>query len=96
MRRSNELILILVLLAAAGCQQQDLDGPRNYFDANKSGGSADYGIMKNGDDHVVTVHGFMDDLEMCQQIVSAMNATACEETGGTSCLNPFSCQPLNH
>ena len=60
--------------------------------------SADYAIIKWGDssDHVVTVHGFMDDLKSCILIADALNKDACNETAGSNCQNPFSCQALNH
>lgn len=96
MRRLTILGAIAIAALPSGCGLLDSDEPRDYFAKHKSGTGADFGIMKFGDDHVATVHGFVDDLEVCQQIVDAMNKSACEETGGTGCLNPFSCKPLNH
>ena len=54
--------------------------------------------MKFGNDHVITVHGFIDDLGTCQEIVTAMNFNTCKETDCAGCRNPYSCaspQPLN-
>ena len=96
MSRLRIAIVATALVASAGCRERETDGPREYFGANRSGSSADFGIMKNGSDHVATVHGFVDDLATCQEIIDAMNANACAETDGNGCLNPFSCQPLNH
>ena len=82
-----------------GCESKsNLDAPRNFFNENKIGSSADYAIVKWGDpeDHVVTVHGFMDDLKSCMLISDALNDDACKGTGGDGCSQPFSCQPLNH
>lgn len=96
-------ILCLALAAGvsvlAGCEpKSNLDAPREFFSKHKIGSSADYAVIKwgNPDDHVVTVHGFMDDLKSCLLIVEALNKDACNETSGNNCLNPFSCQPLNH
>jgi hypothetical protein len=36
---------------------------------------------------VITVHGFSDDLDMCNEIVTMMNRTE---------PNTYSCKPLNH
>jgi hypothetical protein len=96
-------VLWLALVAGAlmlnGCESKsNLDAPREFFSKHKIGSSADYAVIKwgNPEDHVVTVHGFMDDLKSCQLIADALNKDACNETGGKNCLNPFSCQPLNH
>jgi hypothetical protein len=82
-----------------GCgDRSNLDAPRVFFAKQKIGSSPDYAVIKwnNPDDHVVTVHGFMDDLRSCLTIADALNKDACSETGGKGCLNPFSCQPLNN
>jgi hypothetical protein len=93
------LILVAGVLVLAGCDSKsNLEAPRKFFSKNKIGNSPDYAIIKwnNPDDHVVTVHGFIDDLKGCLLIAEALNKDACKETGGYNCLNPFSCQPLNH
>lgn len=91
------LSIFLFMLFLIGCDNENLDGPRKYFSSNKIGSSPDYGVMKWGNDHVISVHGFMDDLKTCEEIVTALNSNACKEiTDGSSCLNPYSCQPLNH
>ena len=90
--------MMLVVLLLAGCERDsfaNLDAPRDFFGKNRIGSSADYGVMKFGDDHVITVHGFSDDSGTCREIVRAMNYNACQETGGQGCLNPYSCVPLN-
>lgn len=90
------IFLVLFITSLAGCQKDNLDAPREFFNNHKIGSSPDYGVMKFGNDHVITVHGFMDDLATCQEVVTAMNFNACKETGGQGCLNPYSCTPLNH
>jgi hypothetical protein len=92
------LWLLLVVFLVAGCERDplnNLEAPREFFNKNKVGSSADYGVMKFGTDHVITVHGFTDDFGTCQEIVATMNHNACEETGGKDCLNPYSCALLN-
>lgn len=96
-------VLILWFVCAAllaSCsvdRESTLTAPRKYFAANKSGASPDYGIIKfgNPDDHVITVHGFMDDAASCEEVVEALNTNACRETNGEQCLNPYSCIALN-
>jgi len=89
--------VLAVLLS--GCEQEsNLEGPKKFFSKNKIGSSPDYAVIKwnNPDDHVATIHGFMDDMKSCQIFANALNRDACSETGGQNCLNPFSCQPLNN
>ena len=93
------LIMFAIILSMIGCESKsNIGSPREFFEKNKIGTSADYGIIKWGDsnDHVVTVHGFMDDLKSCALIADALNKDACSETDGSNCHNPFSCQALNH
>jgi hypothetical protein len=98
MRTLALLVVIAVLLPSCSMDREStLAAPRKYFASNKSGASADYGIIKfgNPDDHVITVHGFMDDAASCEEVVEALNANACQETDGKQCLNPYSCIALN-
>jgi|WetSurSiteA1Bulk_404760.scaffolds.fasta_scaffold00099_19 hypothetical protein len=99
MLRIMWIVLILVISALNGCEKnQDLNTPRVFFNKNKVGISPDYAVVKWNDpeDHVVTVHGFMDDMKSCIIIADALNKDACKEIDGVNCLNPFSCQPLNY
>lgn len=97
---SVRLLSALAIAAIlSGCERDSsLEAPQAFFAANKSGSSPDYGVIKWNDPehHVITVHGFMDDLKTCLIIVDALNKDACSELGGSDCLDPFSCQPLNH
>ena len=96
MHCSRLIFWVLLITSLAGCQKDNLDASREFFNNHKIGSSPDYGVMKFGNDHVITVHGFMDDLATCHEVVTAMNFNACKETGGQGCLNPYSCTPLNH
>lgn len=88
-------LLLLVVLAATSCSNDNLDAPKKFFNGNKIGSSVDYGLMKWGDDHVATYHGFANDQAECIKASEALNREACKETGGQGCLNPFSCKALN-
>lgn len=97
LRIAFSLAALLALLSACG-DDSNLDAPRKFFSKNKIGSSPDYAVIKWNDpeDHVATIHGFMDDLKSCQIFADALNKDACNETGGQNCSNPFSCQPLNN
>ena len=96
----NIIIFCLFAFIFVGCaQDSNLDAPRKFFNKNKIGTSPDYAVIKNGiipDDHVMTVHGFADDLDACLKVVKAFNEDACKETGGYNCSDIFTCTPLNH
>lgn len=98
MRTLTTLAVSAVLCASCSMERDSaLAAPRKYFASNKSGASPDYGVIKfgNPDDHVITVHGFMDDAASCEEVAEALNANACKETDGQQCLNPYSCIALN-
>lgn len=95
MHVSIKLMFIVLVASLVGCEKEALNAPQDFFSKERIGSSPDYGVMKFGNDHVITVHGFMDDLGTCEEIVTAMNINACKETDGQECLNPYSCSPLN-
>ncbi len=95
----KKILLIGIILFFGCAQDSNLDAPRKFFNKNKIGTSPDYAVIKNGiipDDHVMTVHGFADDLDACLKVVKAFNEDACKETGGYNCSDIFTCTPLNH
>lgn len=73
--------MIFILLLLAGCNSE----PKDFFKNNRSGHDSDYGVMKGGSDHVITVHGFYDDYEVCREIVEML-----ERDGGH-----YNCEALN-
>jgi hypothetical protein len=86
-RRSIPILLVCLLF---GCSESsNLDAPREFFAKERIGSSADYGIFKGyvNDDHVVSIHGFIDDLDVCLKLVAKLN----EEEPGV-----YRCVPLNH
>jgi len=62
-----------------------------YFAKHRVGSSADYAIVKNGTDYLATVHGYMDDGSVCEQLIAPYNKNpALSVLPGT-----YSCVPLN-
>lgn len=49
------------------------DAARKFFENTDVSLTPVYGIMNNPDDHVATVHGFFDNLEVCQVIVELLS-----------------------
>jgi hypothetical protein len=72
--RKKVIFFVLFILILPGCKQEtDLDAPRKFFEKNKIGSSPDYAVIKwnNPEDHVITVHGFMNDLKSCLIVANA-------------------------
>lgn len=95
------ITILILLVAAPHCakpkRNASLDAPREFFGRTRIGSSPDYGIIKPGDDHVITIHGFVDDAAVCHQLARALNEDACKELpSGSTCLNPFTCERLNN
>jgi len=76
-----KLLVTIVVAVLTGCDST----PEEYFSHNKVGSGIDFAVMKNGDDHVITVHGFVDDYDTCKEIVVML------ETKGGS----YTCSALN-
>lgn len=62
---------------------------RNFFEKNNVSLSPVYGVIKGKDDHVATVHGFVDNLEICNEFITLLNKDGLRNT------NLFSCVKLN-
>lgn len=94
--RSSLLIFSLVFsVALAGCEWKAQDSNQNdvkaFFAKHKVGSSPDYAVMKNGTDHLLTIHGYTDDLAVCMQIIEPYNRDA-----SLSVIpGVYSCVPLN-
>lgn len=77
-------LIVLAALFISGCQREV--SPREFFEKRKIK-QPDYGVMKNGNDHVITIHGFYDNLTNCLEIAELFNRKA----SGT-----YTCAALNH
>jgi hypothetical protein len=82
-------LILTVLLLGCGESSEPASTPQNYFNNNKAGSSSDYGVFYDGnvDDHIITVHGFLDDYKVCRDIVNMLT----EQGKGKS----YSCRKLN-
>jgi hypothetical protein len=65
-------LLILALVSLFGCSEGEVtqrvitqEEPKQYFSKHKVGKSPDYAIVKDGDDYLATIHGYMDDQAVC-------------------------------
>lgn len=88
------ILVCLLAVSATACSdkpatQEDL---KEYFSKHKIGTSPDYAIMKNGDDHLATIHGYMDDQAVCMSLIKPMN----EDPSLSVIPGTYSCVPLNH
>ncbi|VAW67729.1 hypothetical protein MNBD_GAMMA10-1109 [hydrothermal vent metagenome] len=81
------IISLLCLLVSASSFASDAEKLKQYLSNNKIGNSTDYGIFKNNTDHVITIHGFDQDLPVCLEIEKKLNIEQ---------PNTYTCKPLNY
>lgn len=82
---------LTAVIAGCGDQHPDQSDVQQFFSKHKIGSSPDYAVMKNGTDHLMTIHGYTDDLSVCMQLIEPYNKDASLSTWpGT-----YSCVPLN-
>lgn len=83
-----ECCFVVMLLTISGCGDKD-ETPKDFFSKKAIGSSSDYGVYYDGnlEDHVATVHGFLDDHKVCKDIVEIL------ESQGKG--KRYSCRKLN-
>ena len=71
----NKLLLILTILILTSCGKQEVtqEKLKEYFKNHKVGRSSDYMVVKNGTDYLLTIHGYMDDREVCESLIKNYN-----------------------
>ena len=70
--------LVVLVLSSIGARSADFQIPdgnlaRKFFERTTVSLTPVYGVMKNRSDHVVTVHGFVDNAEICKELVEVLN-----------------------
>jgi len=83
----KSFLLICALLFTTVAFSADSSKAKDFFDKNKIGNSADYGVFKRDTDYIITVHGFDNDLEVCIEIINMLNKQQ---------PDTYTCKPLNH
>ena len=79
MKRARSYLLILVITVfSTATNAADFEVPKQelvtkFFGTNNVSLTPVYAVMKNGNDHVVTVHGFVDNSEICKEFVDVLN-----------------------
>jgi hypothetical protein len=81
------ILLVAGIILSATLLASDIESLTTFFNSNKIGHSADYGVFKRDTDHVISIHGFDEDLDICLEIISTLNQEQ---------PNVYSCKPLNH
>jgi hypothetical protein len=61
------LLIFSIVVLCAGCELPDATTGKN--DASPA-----YVVVKNGADHLITVHGFADNLSACLMLIEPYNA----------------------
>ena len=82
--KAKALAVIITVSLSSGCT--DSQDVRAFFEGNKVGNGTDWGVYKNYTDHLISVHGFLDDLDICIKIADMLNEDQ---------PNTYSCKSLN-
>lgn len=93
-RSKSKFFIILGFLFLVSCSQEQAPKEtsptdlKEYFKHHKIGSSSDYAVIKNGDDYLLTIHGYMDDKQTCEDIIKPLNADPKLSTlpGSYTCL----------
>lgn len=67
--------LLCVSIRASDIQFPDENLAKRFFEQTAVSLTPVYGVMKAGDDHVATVHGFVDNAQICREFVEALSNT---------------------
>ncbi len=89
------IFVLLVCLSLTCCQTgQKVVGQeavKEFFAKNRVGSSPDYAVMKNGTDHLLTIHGYSNDLEVCLRLIEPYN----RDPSLSAVPGIYTCVPLN-
>jgi hypothetical protein len=89
----KKLLLLLSILILTSCGKQEISQEKlkEYFKNHKVGRSSDYAVMKNSNDYLLTIHGYMDDREVCESLIKNYN----EDPKLSVLPGTYSCIQLN-
>jgi len=80
LKRRAFAITLLTALMCVGTYASDFQPPnpnlaRRFFEDTTVSLTPVYGVMKNKSDHVATVHGFVDNAQICSEFIDLLNKT---------------------
>lgn len=87
-------LMLIMLICLIGCNVQnetDQEAVKKFFATHRIGSSPDYAVMKNGTDHLLTIHGYANDLDVCLKLIEPYNRDASLSTFS----GKYTCVPLN-
>jgi len=93
--RTAIIIVLLVLVSLTSCEMgQKVVGQetvKEFFAKNRVGSSPDYAVMKNGTDHLLTIHGYSNDMDVCLRLIEPYN----RDSSLSTIPGSYTCVPLN-
>ena len=66
-------VLLCVVACSSHFELPDGNLARKFFVETAVSATPVYGIMKNVSDHVATVHGFLDNAQICSELIEVLN-----------------------
>jgi hypothetical protein len=89
------IVTLTVFVLVAGCESKqkiaDQEAVKEFFAKHRVGSSPDYAVMKNGTDHLLTIHGYSNDLDVCLRLIEPYN----RDPSLSIMPGTFTCVPLN-
>jgi hypothetical protein len=89
------IIMLTVVVSVIGCESKqkvvEQEAVKEFFAKNRVGSSPDYAVMKNGTDHLITIHGYDDDLGVCLKLIEPYN----NDLSLSVLPGKYTCVPLN-
>lgn len=89
------IITLAVFVLVTGCESKQKivgqEAVKEFFAKHRVGSSPDYAVMKNGTDHLLTIHGYSDDLDVCLRLIEPYN----RDPSLSIIPGSFTCVPLN-
>lgn len=82
---------LLLIGCESGSKEVGQEAVKDFFSKNRVGSSPDYAVMKNGTDHLLTIHGYANDRDVCMKLIEPYN----KNQSLSSIPGSYTCVPLN-
>lgn len=85
------IVFVIFIACESGPKVVEQEAVKEFFAKNRVGSSPDYAVMKNGTDHLITIHGYSNDLDVCLRLIEPYN----RDPSLSTIPGSYTCVPLN-
>lgn len=93
--RATATLALFISVSLVGCdsgpKQVTQEAVQDFFAKNRVGSSPDYAVIKNGTDHLLTIHGYSNDRDVCLRLIEPYN----KDPSQSVLPGSYTCVPLN-